>query len=160
VVADAGPLMGLARVGRLALLRHLYRHIVIPAAVHTELDVDSRRPGARMLEAAISAAWVTIESPSTVDEVASLARILGPGECEAIVLAGELDARFLLIDDQRGRQIARRRAVPVVGLAGVLLAAKSHGEIVTVRPVLEELSQAGYRLAPRLVTAVLARANE
>lgn len=160
MVADAGPLIGLGRVGRLALLRRLYRRLVIRAAVHAELEVDSRRPGARMLEAAIDAAWVTIEAPSAVDEVALLARILGPGECEAIVLAGELGARFLLIDDQRGGQIAHGRALPVVGLAGVLLAAKSHGEIVTVRPVLEELSQAGYRLAPRLVAAVLARANE
>ena len=56
--------------------------------------------------------------------------------------------------------IARQRGIPVVGVAGVLIAAKSEGALVAVGPVLKELSACGYRLAPRLVASVLAEAHE
>ena len=82
------------------------------------------------------------------------------GESEAILLAEQVGARFLLIDDARGRRIARGRGIPVVGVAGVLLSAKSRGVLAKVRPVLDTLSEVGYRLSPRLVAAVLERAGE
>ena len=77
-----------------------------------------------------------------------------------IVLAEQESARFLLIDDAKGRRVALARGVPVVGVAGSLLAAKSAGILAAVRPLLEQLSQVGYRLSPRLTEAVLARARE
>ena len=89
-----------------------------------------------------------------------LDQLLGPGEAEAIALAEQEDTRFLLIDDARGRRMARARGIPVVGVAGVLLVAKSHGELAAVGPVLDRLSDAGYRLSPQLVAATLDRADE
>ena len=56
--------------------------------------------------------------------------------------------------------MARRRGVPVIGVAGVLLAAKSRGAVTAVRPIIDEMSRAGYRLSARLVSGVLARAGE
>ena len=89
-----------------------------------------------------------------------LGQLLDLGEAEAIVLAEQLDARFLLIDEAAGRRIARRRGVPVTGVAGVLLSAKASGAVVAVRPIIEEMASAGYRLSSRLVSAVLERAGE
>ena len=89
-----------------------------------------------------------------------LDQLLGPGEAEAIALAEQADTRFLLIDDARGRRMARARGIPVVGVAGVLLVAKSRGELAAVGPVLDRLSDGGYRLSPRLVAATLDRADE
>ena len=66
----------------------------------------------------------------------------------------------LLIDDARGRRTARSREIPAVGVAGVLLAAKSRGELSAVGPVLDRLSNVGYRLSPRLVAGTLLRARE
>lgn len=65
-----------------------------------------------------------------------------------------------MIDDARGRRIARGRGIPGVGVAGVLLSARLQGVLAEVRPLLDALSQVGYRLSPRLVTAVLERAGE
>ena len=64
------------------------------------------------------------------------------------------------IDDAKGRRIARRRGVRVAGVAGVLLTAKSQGVLGAVAPVLDAPSRAGYRLSPRLIAGVLARADE
>ncbi len=85
--------------------------------------------------------------------------LLGVGEAEAIALAQDRQAR-LLIDDARGRRIARSRGVPIVGVASVLLAAKPRQEVEAVGPILRELAAAGYRLAPRLLAKVLATAGE
>ncbi|MYJ74841.1 MAG: DUF3368 domain-containing protein [Gammaproteobacteria bacterium] len=68
--------------------------------------------------------------------------------------------RILLIDDAKGRDVARRAGIPLVGLAGVLLAAKSKGLLVAVNPVLEDLVGVGYRLSRQLIDGIRRRANE
>jgi predicted nucleic acid-binding protein len=45
VVADAGQLIGLARINHLALLQSLYGYMVVPESGRAELRVDSDRPG-------------------------------------------------------------------------------------------------------------------
>ena len=160
VVADTGPLIALARVGRLELLQQRYGRVVVPPTVHAELALDSDRPGARVLSDAFNAGWLTVGSVTNAGLVRELARLLDPGEAEAIALAEQEAARFLLVDDARGRRIARSYDIAVVGVAGVLLAAKSRGEISAVGPILEALSNTGYRLSHRLIAAVLARADE
>ena len=160
VIADAGPLIALARIGEIDLLRRLYGRVVVPPAVHTELAIDSTRPGAKVLAGVFAAGWIAVETVVDSRVRWELDQLLGPGEAEAIALAEQKESSFLLIDDARGRRTARTRGVPVVGVAGVLLAAKTRVEIAAVGPVLERLSDAGYRLSPRLVAATLVRADE
>ena len=160
VVADTGPLIVLARIGRLDLLWRLYGRVVVPPAVHAELAIDSNRPGAKVLAGVFAAGWVVVETVMDPSVRPELDQLLGPGEAEAIELAEQEDARFLLIDDARGRRTARARGIPVVGVVGVLLVAKSRGELAAVGPALDRLSDAGYRLSPRLVAATLDRADE
>lgn len=162
VVADAGPLIGLARAGRLELLHRLYETVWIPPAVLDELKVSSNRPGASRLESALAAGWLEIQGlPESADaSLTLLTPLVDPGEAAAIVLAEHIDCRFLLIDDWRGRNIAQRRGLPVVGLAGILLTAKHHGLIDAVLPVIQELEQEGYRLSSRLVHEITRLADE
>ena len=160
VVADTGPLIALARIGQLDLLRRLYGRVVVPPAVHTDLAIDSNRPGAKVLAGVFAAGWAAVESVTDSSVRSELDQLLGPGEAEAIALAEQEGPRFLLIDDARGRRAARARGLPVVGVAGVLLAATSRGELAAVGPALDRLSDAGYRLSPRLVAATLERADE
>ena len=160
IVADTGPLIALARVERLDLLTRLFTRVAIPPAVRTELAIESGYPGAGALAAALKANRILVQSPTDPKLIAELARILDPGEAEAIALAEQQSPRFLLIDDAKGRRIAHQRGIPVVGVAGVLIAAKAAGALAAVGPVLKELSTCGYRLAPRLVASVLAEAHE
>ena len=160
VIADTGPLIALARVEHLDLLRRLYGRVVVPPAVHAELAIDSSRPGARVLAGAFAAGWVTVEAVGDSTLRWELAQLLGPGGAEAIALAVQKTPRFLLMDDARGRRTARSRGISIVGVAGVLLAGKSRGELPLVAPVVARLSDAGYRLSPRLIAGVLVRAGE
>ena len=59
-VADAGPLIALARVGRLQLLQQMYGQGLIPPAVHRETRTDSARPGAKRIGAALAAGWLRV----------------------------------------------------------------------------------------------------
>lgn len=160
VVADTGPLIALARIGQLDLLRRLYGHVAIPPAVESELAIGSGRPGARALEGALDAGWLQVDVITDGGVLQDFFLLLGAGEAEAIALAAQQQARFLLIDDARGRRIARSRGLPVVGVAGVLLVAKDQREVEAVSPILRALSDAGYRLAPPLMGKVLAAAGE
>jgi len=94
------------------------------------------------------------------DELARMSRVLDPGEASAILLAEQLRARFLLIDERRGRQIARARGISVVGVAGVLLVAKRSGLLESVGMALAELSRHRYRLSDALVHEVRRLAGE
>ena len=162
VVADAGPLIGLARIGRVSVLTSLFGSVVVRDRVLTELHVDSDRPGARALSAALAAGAIRPQAlpEGSAAELARLCLLLDAGEASAILLAEQIKCRFLLIDERRGRQIARARGVPVVGLAGVLLAAKRSGLLPSVASTLADLSREGYRLSDALVSEVLRLAGE
>lgn len=150
VIADAGPLIGLARAGLLHLVRQVYRRVVVPPAVLAELKKDEDRPGARVLRQAMDAGWMRREGVRRSRELTLLEIRLDRGEAEAILLAMQRPHRFLLMDERRGRSVARSKGVRVVGTGGVLIAAKKRGFIDTVTPSLERLVSAGYRLAPAL----------
>ncbi len=162
VVADAGPLIGLARIDRLSLLTALYGSVVIPESVRAELGLDADRPGAKVLSTAFAEGAIQTRAltQGCETDLASLRLLLDAGESAAILLAEQTGCRFLLIDERRGREIARRRGIPVVGLAGVLLAAKRSARLESVGPVLADLAQQGYRLAGALVAEVLRLAGE
>jgi predicted nucleic acid-binding protein len=63
----------------------------------------------------------SLMQPLTAQIIASR---LGPGESEAIVLALELDATLLLIDDLPARRLAQSLNIPFMGSLGLLLSAK------------------------------------
>lgn len=97
VVADAGPLISLARVGLLDLLRQLYGKVLVPVEVMEELQTTENRPGSRALLAATKEGWLTAVSLGKDLERESLSLALGPGEAAAIVFAERNAYRFLLL---------------------------------------------------------------
>lgn len=160
VIADAGPLVGLAKIGTLGILRDLYQEILIPPAVFDELRVSESRPGSGALLEAVRLQWLICVKPQPTQDLQSLRLLVDPGEAEAIVLAAQRAARFLLIDDKQGRTLAKSRGLRIVGTGGVLLAAKEHKLIERVSPVLEQLAAGGYRLSVSLVKVILQLAGE
>lgn len=157
VVADAGPLIGLATVGGLRWMRKLFRNILIPGAVASELCLDSGMPGARALAAARDGGWLKLVPVDKVPD--RLLDVLDRGEAEAIVLAKQR-AVPLLIDEHRGRVAAKHEGVSIFGSGAVLLRAKDCGMIRKVRPHLDALTHAQYRLSNALRREILRLAGE
>ena len=158
VVSNAGPLITLAKIQRPQLLKDLFGHIVIPRAVFEEVVLQGAgEPGA---EETRSAGWIETRSAADDLSVAVLRESLGAGESEAIVLAQELGADLLLLDDALARRKAGRLGLKVMGTLGVLLLAKQRGYLEMVKPILSELQQTDFRASTRVYEEVLVRAGE
>lgn len=160
VIADTGPLIGLARIGRLDLLHALYGTVFLPPAVLFELRLEDGRPGASRLREALGQGRLLVENLQPSPDLERLRLLLDPGEAEAILVGLQSRCRFLLIDVRKGRRVARHWGLPVVGLGGLLLAAKQKGQVDRLAPVLDDLGRAGYRLSAALVEGILRRAEE
>ena len=77
--------------------------------------------------------------------------MLDQGEAEAIQLAMDVGAEFLLIDEHRGRSVAASRGATVIGVLGILLEAYRRRLITNPLEVLADLVGARFRLSPRLI---------
>jgi len=141
IVADTGPIIAFARIGRLSLLHDVVGVLTIPHAVYEELvGRGHERPGAAEVA---QGTWIHPRTVRDIAAVAHLPSILHTGEREAIILATELHAQ-LLIDERRGREMATARGLEVFGSLRILGEAKRSGVIPAVRPIIQELLDAGY----------------
>ena len=159
IVADAGPLIGLAIAGRVEILGALFQKVLIPEAVLEELQIEASRLGSFALSKAKEEGWLSAENVPENTDMTQLTELLDRGEAEAIVLAQSRDAR-LLIDERKGRAVARSRGMRVIGTGGVLLLAKREHVIDQIAPILDELASHGYRLSDELRRELLVLAGE
>lgn len=158
VVCDTGPLIALAGVAQLSLLRELYSRILVPEPVIEEI-MRSGAGRAGSIEIG-SANWLEVV-PSPAEPDTLLAAELGAGESAVLRVASRLRAPLVLVDERRARRIATQvYSLRVRGTAGVLLEAKRAGMVLTVRPLLEAMVQHGYFLSTRLVEATCNAAGE
>lgn len=155
IIADSSPLIALARIGQLPVLRGLAKRVVVPGAVWAEVAGNRVAPGAGEVR---GVDWIEVVDV-TISEGALLAE-LDRGEAEAIVLCEREREGLLLLDDLRGRRVAVRRKLRVIGTVGILLRGKKEGLLVAVRPLLEELVQKGIYLDQRLIEAAVLEAGE
>ncbi|PZV06680.1 MAG: DUF3368 domain-containing protein [Leptolyngbya sp.] len=149
-------MLNLAIVGQLNLLRLQFGQIQIPPAVLNELKTDEERPGSKSIQAAIANGWIQVQPISHPTLAQLLTQTLDKGEAEAIALALELKAEWILLDERDGRKTAKSLDLQVVGVLGVLLRAKASGEISSLQPVVADLTaKAGFRIAPELLVKFL-----
>jgi predicted nucleic acid-binding protein len=135
IISDTSPISGLFLVGKLSLLPDIFGKVIIPPAVMAELE-HLERAGHDISEIE-NADWLEVASPNDSQWVARLLTTLDAGESEAIVLAKELKANYLIMDDLDGRKVAASVGIPVIGLLGVLALAKRAGLIPKVKPLME-----------------------
>jgi len=137
VVSDTSPIINLAAIGQLHLLPQLYGTVIIPQSVYNEIVVAGiGQPGAKEIADAM---WVEVRTVVDRTLVLSLETELDSGEAEAIVLAAELGADLLLIDERKGRVTANRLQVNYIGLLGILISAKHQGLITSVTHLMDDL---------------------
>ena len=146
LVANAGPLIALARIGKLELLPSAYAEILVPDAVYREVTQDPLMPGAHDVA---QAPWLRSTPVTDSRAVAQMRFWLDQGESEAIVLAQDR-AVPLAIDERRGRRIAASLGVDITGTVGILLTCKRLELIDEVMPLLDQLIQKGIRLSASL----------
>ena len=156
IVSDASPIIALAICNKLDLLDKLFDQVFIPQAVFNELTVPNKHKIIEITEWAKS----KIVPAKNIAAVTAFSLNLDPGESEAISLYIETGADYLLIDDKKGRTIAARNGVRIIGTMGVLLWAKQKGFLTTVKSTLDILMQTDFRISDILYRQILDRAGE
>ena len=156
VVSDTSVISGLVQSGYLDVLQNLYGRIIIPNQVYLELqDLNVA------FQQKLALDWIEIREVSSTLLLNELTELLDPGEAEAIVLATELRADLVLIDERKGRAIATQMGLSVIGTLGALVEAKEKNYINSVKPVIDILvNQCGFWIKPSLVERVLKSVNE
>jgi predicted nucleic acid-binding protein len=151
VVSDTSPLNYLVLCGTVEILPSLFQRVVIPPAVLAELRSRDAPAVVRAWADALPK-WAEVQSPSHGDPTLTL----HPGECEAICLATEIQADFVLIDDRAARTAATERGLTVVGTLGILERAAAVN-LLDLPAVLDALGQTTFKIAPSLIAAILER---
>jgi predicted nucleic acid-binding protein len=134
VVSNSTPIISLATVGQLELLKSLFGEIYLPREVEYELK-SNKYPGYDEIEQP----WCCIKDVQGIQYVGFLCYDLDRGEAEAITLAKELNAGILILDERIGYKIAKQQGLRVIGTLTVLLMAKQRNIISSVRPILDEM---------------------
>lgn len=151
IVADTGPIIGLAKIGRISLLKKFATVVLIPPIVHKEL-YGKIGPESEQIDQALNDFFHVVELGSLELNIDEPLINLGEGEKQSILLASTLKREaLLLIDDRAGRQAADTLNIPKIGLVGILLLAKKRGFIDNVGSLLQELRLAGYWLSDEVI---------
>lgn len=118
VISDSGPLIALSKINYIHILKSFFGEIHIPQAVWTEVvEMGEGRPGSEEVK---QAKWITVDKVENRLGVEALKHEIGLGESEAIVLAKELKADIVLIDDKTAREIAISMELNVTGSLAVI----------------------------------------
>lgn len=157
IICDASPLILLAKVGRLDLLRALAEEVWIPAAVWREAVTNAPgRPEAALIARDFSC---MVESPDAELEAAFRLQV-DAGEAAALALAARNRHACLLMDDARGRALAELSKFRCIGTLGWLVRAKQAGLLPALLPLFQQLRNAGWHIDQRLLTGALKAAGE
>jgi hypothetical protein len=155
IISDTSAITNLFQVGYLEILRDLYGEITVTPGVRREFyRIEEQQNILKDTD------WIKTAYPKNDILINELLESLDLGESESIALAIELDADYLIIDEFEGRKIADKLGIKIVGLLGVLILAKKQGLIIQIKPVVDKLLKAGFRLNKKLVNKVLIALGE
>ena len=161
VVSNTSPFLNLAIIDRLSLLQKQFGEVYIPPAVLTELRVKESLPGSKLLQEALETGWLIVEQVEDQVLIQLLRRELDRGEAEAITLALQLGATWLLLDEREGRKIARILGLKITGILGVVMRAWREGEVSSVKGIMDELRlKANFWIASALERQILQEIGE
>jgi predicted nucleic acid-binding protein len=152
VVSNTSPLNVLVRIGHIDILGSLFGKVFIPPAVSSELSHPGTPEVVRKWMVA-RPDWLEVRAPSRID---ATLEIDDPGEVEAISLALELKADFLLADDRKARRVARDRGIPVTGAVGILELGSVRG-LLNLHDAFNRLRTTDFNIAEHILKEALKR---
>lgn len=147
IVSNTGPIIGLAKIGKLSLLGELAEEVLIPPMVYRELLAKTGSEAEQIDDALNNFLRIREIKPLDPDTEAVITE-LDKGEGQAVGLASNFVGDVLLvIDDRTGRKAAEKLNILTTGIIGILLLAKERGLIENVGNLVSELREEGYWLS-------------
>ncbi|HKK45769.1 MAG TPA: DUF3368 domain-containing protein [Balneolaceae bacterium] len=146
IVSDTSCLILFYKIGELELLKSVFGNILVTETVSKEFKKELPE-------------WIEI-APLQSNLHKGLSSVLDPGEATSIALAAEYDNSLLIIDEVKGRKVAREMGVQITGTLGVLITAKEKGYIKAVKPIITKMGKTNFRVSEALLQKVLEKVNE
>ena len=147
VIADSSCLIILSKIGELNVLRWLYQTIYITPEIATEFGEDLPP-------------WIFVETVQNQHHQRILLTKLDRGEATAIALALEKKEALIILDDLKGRKIAKELGLVFTGTLGVISRAKELGYYQQIKPILIKILQTNFRISQGIIYALLDRHGE
>lgn len=149
VVADTSPLNYLILIEQIDILPTLFGQVVVPRAVCDELlNIAAPEAVRRWMDQ--PPGWLEVRTPSKFIELVGLDR----GENDAILIAEEISAELLIMDDRRGHREARKRSIETIGTLALLELASAAGLLDFDRAI-QRLQKTSFFITPSLLARAL-----
>ncbi len=155
-VSNSSIIIALARICHLDLMEKLFKEVIVPEAVWKEVTVEGKAGREKILRAG----FIHVEKTGNKRLATFLEEFVDRGEAEAIILALELNADLLIIDDREARNLAKKLGLQVMGTLGVLALAKYTGLIQEVKPIIDKLMETGFWISRRILEVFLKELGE
>lgn len=143
IVSDSTTLIILADLNRFELLTNLFDGIIIPKIVYQEINAKQTIKLPTVIK---------VKTVRNTQLLALLNQLLDQGESEAIALAIQLKTG-LIIDEKKGRKIAKNQGLKIIGLLGIILLniQKSYLTKKQAQEFLADAIEHGYRISEKLI---------
>jgi predicted nucleic acid-binding protein len=150
IVSNATPLIYLAKLGRLHLLKAFFQAVIIPEEVKREVvdrGKEQNSIDAFLVEEALKKGWIKIKKVQLREDMEALG--IDKGEAEAISLAVELNSDEILVDQTHARLAATMFGLKPRGTIYVLIRALNEDifDYDEYLKILEDLVRSGFRMS-------------
>ena len=164
VVSDTTPLIYLARIGRIQLLKNLFQHIQVPNEVKVEVvdrGKEKNYPDAYVIEEAFNEGWITLGNLTRNNEKKASILVeaagIDIGEAEAIMLTRQKAEETILMDQAHARTVARQFGLKPKGTLYLIVVSARRG-MLSKQDAKEDLSrlvEANFRISTKIYDTTL-----
>lgn len=147
IISDTSSLIALSNIGELELLKRVYDIVVITPEIAEEYGIETPD-------------WISIEPVKDKQKFKLLNLELDKGEASGIALALENEDSLLIIDEKKGRGIAKKLGIKISGILGVMVKAKETGAVDRIKPLIEKLEKVDFKMSSGLKSQILERVTE
>ena len=149
IIADSSTLITLLDTNNFSLLFELFEEIVISDAVYSEITQKFYHK--EKIDSYILSKRLKLSSIKHDEIYEMLIKRLDKGECESIALAKKLKLP-LIIDERKGRKIAKYLEIKIIGFVGIILKLLEKGVISKNRAIeiVKQVEENDFRLSSDL----------
>jgi predicted nucleic acid-binding protein len=156
-VLDASSLIILGKLSFLNILNHLCGELIIPNGVVEEILRGTDNDKAKV--------WLLREGKKYQKNTGLISSKiaswdLGLGENEVLSYCYSNSQYVAIIDDKAAKKCANTFSIKTKGTLSIIMTAKKAGLIPEVKPVLNQMIEAGFRIKDSLYRKVIEIANE
>lgn len=156
IISDTSPICYLVLIDCIEVLPILYENVMIPQAVYEELQAEETPKSVKeWIENYPD--WLVIRNITNASD--SALDKLDKGEREAIILAEEIKANLLILDDRSARTLATKRGLKIIGLLGILLDAAKNN-LIDLPTKVNQLQETSFFVSPKLLQSILSQYRE